>query len=271
MDQHKKLPSLYALDGRTVLVSGGARGIGAAVCRLMHDLGAYVVCADLLEEDGRQLIAELGDRAKFIRLDVTDEDDWASVARSADLWKNGLDVLVNCAGIAICDAIVNLEKRDFQKVLDVNLTGTFLGIKHAAIAMRPRGRGSIINFSSADGLQGANSMGAYAASKWGVRGLAKVAAMELGLSGIRVNTICPGPVNTPMLNPKNLPIEEVRRNHSHMTRMPLQRIAEPLELAAACGFLASDASSFVTGTDLAVDGGVTIGMYYAHRPGAPEK
>lgn len=264
-------PALYALHQRTVLVSGGARGIGAAVCQLMHDLGAYVVCADLLESEGSALAASLGERARFVRLDVTDEDSWSHAVECADTWHDGVHVLVNCAGIAICDAITELKLDDFRRVLDVNLIGTFLGVKHAGRAMKKRGRGSIINFSSADGLQGANSMGAYAASKWGVRGLTKVAAMELGLAGVRVNAVCPGPVNTPMLNPLSKPVEEIRRNHSHMTRMPLQRIGEPLELASVCGFLASDASAFVTGTDLVVDGGVTVGMYYAHRPGALQR
>jgi 3alpha(or 20beta)-hydroxysteroid dehydrogenase len=269
MSDWNRLAQLYGLEGRTVLVSGGARGIGEAICRLMIDLGAHVVCADLLEDQGTALVAELGDRSAFRRLDVTNEESWAETVAFADAFADGLSVLVNSAGIAITEVVTEFEKVDFEKVINVNLVGTFLGIKHAARAMKSRGRGSIINFSSADGLQGANSMAAYASSKWGVRGLTKASAMELGLDGVRVNAICPGSVNTPMLNPRGLPIEEIRRNHSHMVKMPLQRIGEPTELASACAFLASDASSFVTGSDLVVDGGVTIGMYYKNRPGVP--
>lgn len=266
----KRMTELFGLDGRTVMVTGGARGIGAAVCRLMHELGAHVVCADLLEEEGQTLVADLGERSTFIALDVTDEENWAAAVDFADRWQDGLDALVNSAGIAITHSIHDFPKSDFEKVIDVNLTGSFLGVKYAGRAMVSRRRGSIINISSADGIQGANSMAAYASSKWGVRGLTKAAAMELGLSGVRVNAVCPGSVNTPMLNPKNVPIEEIRRNHSHMVKMPLQRIAAPEELASACAFLASDASSFVTGSDLVVDGGLTVGMYYKNRPGVPE-
>jgi len=263
------LPEMYSLQGRTALVAGGARGIGAAVCRTLMGLGARIVIGDLLEREGRELAAELGECATFVQIDVTDEQSWGNAVKFAVEWQGQLDVLVNCAAVAITHALVDFPKDDFQRVLDINLTGVFLGMKQAALVMRPRKRGSIINFSSADGLQGANSMAAYAASKWGVRGLSKVAAMELGLFGIRVNSICPGPVNTPMLNPNQRPLTDIQRNHPHMARMPLKRIAEPTELATACAFLASDASSFVTGTDLVVDGGATIGMYYPHRPGAP--
>jgi len=260
---------LYSLKDRTVVVSGGARGIGAAVSRTLHGLGAHVVIADLLEEEGRAVAAELGERARFERLNVTDEANWEALISEATAWRGSLDVLVNCAAIAVMNAITEFPQADFQRVLDVNLIGVFLGVKHAGRVMREQGRGSIINFSSADGTQGANSMGAYAASKWAVRGMSKVAAMELGLHGVRVNTICPGPVNTPMLNPRQRPAAEIAKTHPWMTRMPLQRIAEPIELAAACGFLASDAASFVTGVDLMVDGGGTIGMYYPHLAGGP--
>lgn len=263
------MKALYALDGRAAIVTGGARGIGASVSRVLHGLGAHVVIADLLEEEGQALVNELGDRTTFHKLDVTDEESWADVVDFTTGWRSSLDILVNAAGIAITHAIGDFPKSDFQKVLDINLTGPFLGIRQVTPVMRAQGRGSIINFSSIDGMQGANSMAAYASSKWGLRGLSKVAAIELGLFGIRVNTICPGPVNTPMLNPQQRPIDDIAKNHPHMARMPLQRIADPMELANACGFLASDASSFITGTDLVVDGGTTIGMYYPSRPGAP--
>jgi 3alpha(or 20beta)-hydroxysteroid dehydrogenase len=263
------IKALYALDGRTAIVTGGARGIGASVSRVLHGLGAHVVIGDVLEEEGGALADDLGDRATFHKLDVTDEESWADIVSFATGWRSSLDILVNCAGIAITHAIGDFPKKDFQRVLDINLIGPFLGMREVTPVMRAQNSGSIINFASADGLQGANSMAAYASSKWGLRGLSKVAAMELGLFGIRVNTICPGPVNTPMLNPQKRPIADIEQNHPYMAKMPLRRIADPMELASACGFLASDASSFVTGTDLVVDGGATIGMYYPSRPGAP--
>lgn len=261
---------IYALKGRTAIVSGGARGIGADVCRVMSGLGANVLVADILEAEGEALAAELGEAARFHKLDVTDEAGWEAVVAHAVDWQGQLDILANVAGIARVHAFFDYPLEDFQKLLDVNLTGMFLGTKHAGRAMRERRRGSIINVASADALQGCNSMAGYASSKWGVRGMSRVAAMEMGQYGIRVNTVCPGPVNTPMLNPQRRPIGDIEKNHPYMARMPLKRIADPSELATACAFLASDAASYITGTDLVVDGGGTIGFYYTHLPGAPE-
>lgn len=264
-----QLDASYALEGRTAIVTGGARGIGAAVSRTLHGLGAHVVIADLLDQEGRALALELGERCHFQRLDVTDEKNWSDLIHQTTQWQSGIDILVNCAGIIIAHSIGDFPSADFRKVMDVNLMGPFLGMREVVPVMRARGRGSIINFASVEGIQGANSMAAYASSKWGLRGLSKVAAMELGQFGIRVNTMCPGPVNTPMLNPNEKPIADIEKNHPSMRNMPLQRIADPMELARACGFLASDASSYITGTDLVVDGGATIGLYYTGRPGAP--
>lgn len=263
------IQNLYSLNDKTILVTGGARGIGGAVCRVVHALGGHVVIADLLEEEGQALAKELGEAARFRRLDVTDEESWADSVRCAVEWRGKLDALINCAGIAITHALDDFPKDDFQKVLNVNLLGPFLGMKTVAPVMRRQGQGSIVNVASIDGTQGANSMAAYASSKWGVRGLSRVGAMELGAAGIRVNTVCPGPVNTPMLNPQSRPIADIEKTHPYMTKMPLKRIGDPMELATACAFLASDASSFVTGTDLIVDGGATTGIFYPGRPGAP--
>lgn len=259
----------YCLVDRTAIIAGGARGIGADVARVLHGLGASVIIADILKEEGEAVAAELGENAIFCSLDVSDEGSWSAVVEQALQWRGKLDVLANVAGIARMHAILDFPKEDFERLLDINLVGVFLGVKLAGRAMRQAGRGSIINFSSADGLQGTNSMAGYASSKWGVRGLTRVAAMELGLFGIRVNTICPGPVNTPMLNPAQRPIGDIEKNHPYMAKMPLRRIADPMELATACGFLASDAASYITGTDLVVDGGGTIGFYYPHLPGGP--
>lgn len=255
-----------SLDGKTAIVTGGARGIGAAVSRALVAAGASVIVADLLTEPGEQLVEELGEQARFQRLDVTDEDNWHAVCATAVAWHGALDILVNCAGIALYDAIVDFETDRFEKVLDVNLVGTFLGIKHAAAMMSPGG--SIVNISSTEGLQASNSMAAYASSKWGVRGLTKVAAMELGAKSIRVNSVHPGPINTPMLNPKQLSAAELQ-NISMLRRMPISRVGDPAEIASVCTFLAGSGASFMTGAELAVDGGASIGMFHRGLPGAP--
>jgi len=260
--------ALTDLAGRTAIVTGGARGIGGAVSRLFAQCGANVVIADVLQADGVSLVKEIGSNARFRRLDVTNEANWESLVEETVTSFGRVDVLVNCAGILVTDALVSFDRAQFEKVLQVNLIGTFLGMKHVARRMQTAGQGSIINISSSEGLQGSNSMAAYASSKWAVRGLTKVAAQELGSSGIRCNSIHPGPVNTPMLNPTQKSAAEIT-TLSLFDHMPLRRAADPFEIAYTCLYLASDASSFVTGAELAVDGGLTIGMRLRNRPGGP--
>lgn len=258
------------LAGKVAIVSGGARGIGGAVARLFAQRGASVVIADLIEEDGSALAAELGPNAIFRMLDVTDEAAWEALVAETSERFGRLDSLVNCAGILLIDAIVSFDRAKFEKVLQVNLVGTFLGIKHAAPAIIASGGGSITNISSTEGLQGSNSMAAYASSKWAVRGLSKVAAVELGGSKVRVNSIHPGPINTPMVNPERRPVEDL--NHlSLLDNMPISRVADASEVAELCAYLASDAAAFVTAAEIAIDGGLTAGMFFPHRPGAPKR
>jgi 3alpha(or 20beta)-hydroxysteroid dehydrogenase len=259
---------LIDLSSHVAIVTGGARGIGAAVSRLFVEQGATVIIADMLEAPGQALATELGDKASFRRHDVTDESAWESLVAETAARFGKLDALVNCAGILITDAVVSFDRAQFEKVLQVNLVGTFLGIKHAARVMTKAGRGSIVNFSSSEGLQGSNSMAAYASSKWGVRGLTKVAAQELGAFGVRCNSVHPGPVNTPMLNPTGKAASELI-TLSLFDYMPMRRVAEPLEIAQSCLYLVSDASGFVTGAELAIDGGLTLGMRLRNRPGGP--
>lgn len=258
------------LTGKVAIVTGGARGIGAAVARTFVERGGLVLIADMLDEEGAALAVGLGDRAGFHHLDVTDEEQWKATVATAVERFGRLDGLVNCAGILITDAIVSFDRATFDQVLQINLTGTFLGIKHAAPAMIAAGGGSITNISSTEGLQGSNSMGAYAASKWGVRGLTKVAAIELGTHGIRVNSVHPGPINTPMVNPEAKPPEDLT-HLSLLARMPISRVADPSEVGALCAYLASDAAAFVTAAEIAIDGGLTTGMFLPNRPGAPKR
>jgi 3alpha(or 20beta)-hydroxysteroid dehydrogenase len=254
------------LTGKVALITGGARGMGAATSRLFAREGATVAIADVLEDDGRALAQELGESARFWRLDVTDEADWARVVGEIQAAFGAVDVLVNNAGVLLFKGILDTTKADYERVLGVNLVGEFLGIKAVAPGMIARGKGAIVNISSVDGMKGANSLVAYASSKWGVRGLTKVAAMELGHKGIRVNSVHPGGVDTVMSNHDARPRHEVDKAYGEV---PLQRIGGPEEVAAASLFLASDEASYMNGAELVVDGGMTVGSYYHGFPGAP--
>jgi 3alpha(or 20beta)-hydroxysteroid dehydrogenase len=227
-----------------------------------------VLIADVLEAEGQALAASLGDAASFQLLDVSDEAGWARVAEVCAERFGGVDVLVNNAGILRFGALVDTSLSDLQRVLAVNVGGCFLGMKTLAPMMMAKGRGSIVNISSIDGMKGANSIGAYAASKWAVRGLTKVAALEFGHRGVRVNSVHPGGIDTPMGNPSGMAADEM--NAKHYKGVPLQRMGESIEVARASLFLASDDASYINGAELAVDGGWTAGHYYAGYPGAPE-
>jgi 3alpha(or 20beta)-hydroxysteroid dehydrogenase len=256
-----------SLAGKIAVVTGGASGIGAATARLFATQGATVIIGDILADQGRHLADELGENAHYQHLDVSDEASWQALV--ADTRKLGsADILVNNAAIAIAATVVGLSKRGFEKVLGVNLVGAFLGIKHLAPRMIERRKGSIVNISSNQGLIASNAMAAYASSKWGMRGLAKTAALELGLHGVRVNTVFPGPVNTKLGNPTGMSEEEINR-HEALKKQPIQRIGRPEEVAQVCLFLAGDDASYVTGAEVTVDGGMTIGQYMDFLPGGP--
>jgi 3alpha(or 20beta)-hydroxysteroid dehydrogenase len=254
------------LAGKTAIVTGGARSMGAATARLFVAEGAWVVIADVLEEEGQALARELGDAAYYQKLDVSDEAGWQAAADTAIDRFGAIDVLVNNAGILRFAALLDTSLTDFQRVLNVNLVGCFLGMRTIAPLMMKQGRGSIVNISSIDGMKGANSIGAYAASKWGVRGITKVAALEFGHKGVRVNSVHPGGVDTPMGNPQGVGLEELNKLY---TNVPLQRVGQPSEVANASLFLASDEASYINGAELTVDGGWTAGHYYHGFPGAP--
>jgi 3alpha(or 20beta)-hydroxysteroid dehydrogenase len=168
--------------------------------------------------------------------------------------------------VLLFKTIVDTSRAEFDRVMDINLAGTFLGIKLVGGHMVTRGQGSIVNISSADGMKGANGLGAYCASKWGIRGLTKVAAMEFGHRGVRVNSIHPGGIDTAMGNPYGEPKQDVNKRYS---MVPLQRVGDPDEVARTSLFLASDESSYLCGAEIAVDGGMLCGQYYIGFPGAP--
>jgi 3alpha(or 20beta)-hydroxysteroid dehydrogenase len=254
------------LDGKVAIITGGARGMGAATARVFVEAGAQVAIADVLDDAGAALASELGAAARFHHLDVTSEAEWAKVVSSVEADFGPVDVLVNNAGVLLFKALLQTTVDDYRRLLDVNLVGEFLGIKAVAPGMIARGRGSIVNISSVDGMKGANGLAAYASSKWGVRGLTRVAAMELGHLGIRVNSVHPGGVDTAMTNYEGTAREKVDERFRHI---PLQRIGGPEEVARATLFLASDEASYMAGAELVVDGGMATGTYYPLFPGAP--
>ncbi|MFM9370444.1 glucose 1-dehydrogenase [Streptomyces sp. Da 82-17] len=238
------------LTGKVALITGAARGMGAAEARLFAECGAQVVLTDVLDTEGRETAASIGPAARFVRHDVTDEAQWdAAVAAAVDGFGR-LDILVNNAAIYSTSPLVDEDPARFEALFRVDLFGPFLGIRAAAKALRESGRGSVVNISSQAGLQGIWGHGAYGAAKWGLRGLTKTAALELGADGIRVNSVHPGAVDTAMtahLGTKEHPAA------------PLGRIADPQEIARVVAFLASDEASYLSGAELAVDGGASVG------------
>ncbi|WP_025348892.1 glucose 1-dehydrogenase [Nocardia nova] len=238
------------VDGKVALVSGGSRGMGAAHARLLVAEGASVIIGDILDEEGAALAAELGAAARYAHLDVTEPEQWQAAVATAVADFGKLDVLVNNAGIVNGNSLHRFELDQWRRILDVNLTGTFLGMQAAVKPMIAAGGGSIINVSSIEGLRGAPWAHGYVASKWGVRGLAKSAALELAQHNIRVNSLHPGLIRTPMT--EAIPDD--------LVTIPLGRPAQPEEVATFVLFLASDESSYATGSEFVVDGGLVTAV-----------
>ena len=242
---------MFRLDGKVALVTGGARGIGAAIARAMVAEGAKVVIGDVLDGEGEALAVEIGASAKYVHLDVTKPDDWETAVATAVKVYGKLNVLVNNAGINNLAPIDQYSRADWDKIIAINLTGVFNGIKAAVPALKAAGGGSIVNMSSLAGLRGEAGMPGYVATKFGVRGLTKAAALDLARYGIRVNSIHPGIVRTP------LSAEGPKVSMSHVA---MNRIGEPIEIANLTMFLASDDSSFSTGAEFIADGGEFAGL-----------
>ncbi|MFQ6850270.1 SDR family NAD(P)-dependent oxidoreductase [Streptomyces sp. 35M1] len=259
------------LDGRVVLVTGAARGQGEQAARLFAAEGARVVVADVLVEQGEALVKELAeesgaDVARFVRLDVGDEGDWAAAVAVAKDAFGKIDGLVNNAGILRFNELVDTPLAEFEQVVRVNMTGAFLGIRAVAPEIEAAGGGTIVNTSSYTGLTGMPLVGAYAATKHAVLGLTRVAAMELAGKGIRVNAVCPGAVDTAMTNPALLDPDADLTTSSEALEayyrglLPMGRIGRPEEVAALVLFLTCDDSSYITGQPFVVDGGWLAGV-----------
>ena len=243
------------LDGKVAIVTGGAQGMGALEARRFVEEGARVVLTDLQEEAGRALAKDLGDAAHFMRQDVTSESDWDAVMATAVERFGALHVLDNNAAIINPLAIEHDTLESFERVVKVNLIGTWLGIKKAIAPMRAADGGSIVNKSSIAGMRGIPYHGSYGASKWGVRGLTKVAAYELGPDRIRVNSVHPGAIEgTGMYTAP----DDAAEHDAILEAIPMRRAGTRDEVASLVVFLASDASSYITGTEHVVDGGRSI-------------
>jgi 3alpha(or 20beta)-hydroxysteroid dehydrogenase len=240
---------------RTVIVTGGARGLGASHARGFVAEGANVVIADVLEQEGRTLAGDLGDHAIFSHLDVTSERDWAATVAAAENAFGPVSVLVNNAGIVRFGAIAETEPAAWRQVIDINLTGTYLGIRAIVPSMRKAGAGAIVNTSAGAGMTATFGVGAYATSKWGVRGLTKTAALELARDNIRVNSIHPGNVPSPMVAGS----AAAAAGAGAVRDLAIPRIAEPEEITQLVLFVASDAASFSTGSEFIADGGQLLG------------
>ncbi|KOV86817.1 glucose 1-dehydrogenase [Nocardia sp. NRRL S-836] len=239
------------LSGKVALITGAARGQGAAAARRFVEEGAAVLLTDVLDEPGKELAASLG--ATYFHLDVSSEEDWAAaVSAAGELGE--ISVLVNNAGVLHFSPLADTTLADYQRVISINQVGTFLGMRAVVPSMKRASGGSIVNVSSVEGLAGMPMLTAYTASKFAIRGMTKVAALELGEHGIRVNSVHPGAIDTAMVSTalgREIDVSPIGK------RLALRRIGQPEEVANVVLFLASDESAYCTGAEFAVDGGAT--------------
>jgi len=261
------------LEGKVALVTGAARGTGAATAEVFVAEGAQVVLGDVNEAGCAAVAEALGPAARAVRLDVGSEDDWRAAVARCEAELGRVDVLVNNAALLKVAALEDTTLADFERLVRVNQIGPFLGIRAVVPPMRRAGGGSIVNVSSVDGLAGKNGVVAYASTKWALRGIAKVAALELGRYGIRVNTVCPEAGSVDMLRPyfpEGVDPEKVlARQQPLLATQQGRSVAERVrDVAKLIAFLASDDSASCTGADFAVDGGNTAGRIVRGAPGS---
>ena len=239
------------LVGKVAVITGAAQGMGAAHAKLFVEEGAKVVLTDLNEEKGQAFAAELGENAVFVKQNVASEQDWATVIATAEEKFGPVNVLVNNAGITMAKSILDTSVEDYRRIVEINQVSVFLGIKAALPSMEKAGGGSIVNISSMNGLV-AGAIG-YTDTKFAVRGMTKAAAINLAPMGIRVNSVHPGVIATPMV------VQEDTKAavEAFAKHIPLQRVAQPEEVSKMVLFLASDDSSYSTGSEFIIDGGLT--------------
>lgn len=240
------------LSGKIAIITGAAQGMGAAHAKLFVEEGAKVVLTDLLEEKGEALVNELGsDNALFVKQDVSSEEDWKNVIKKAKEKFGKIDILVNNAGITTSKTIEQTSLADYQKVVNINQVSVFLGMKEVFPIMKENGGGSIVNISSYNGIVG--GMIGYTDTKFAVRGMTKAAALEGASFNIRVNSVHPGAIETPMLHME----ENKAAIEQFIQAIPLHRVAQAREISELVLFLASDESSYSTGAEFIADGGIS--------------
>jgi 3alpha(or 20beta)-hydroxysteroid dehydrogenase len=248
------------LDGKVAIITGAARGQGECEARLFAKEGAQVVLGDILDAEGEAVAKDIGEAATYAHLDVRSEEDWSNAVAAAQTF-GPLTVLVNNAAITHFASVVDTTLEDYNRVISINQVGTFLGLRAVFHPMKEAGIGSIINVSSIDGLQAKNGLVAYASSKWAIRGMTKVAAIEFGRHNIRVNSLHPGGVDTVMGNPTAMDdIDAFYRNY------PIPRCGKPIDIAHMALFMASDECSYSTGAEFVADGGWFAGEYLKYLP-----
>jgi len=238
-------------DDKVILISGGARGQGAAEARKLVAEGAKVVIGDVLEREGRDLARQLGNSCAFVRHDVTSEDDWTQAVQAAESF-GPLRGLINNAGIFQPKSMLETDTALWERHVSINQLGCFLGMKAVVPAMERAGGGSIVNISSVAGLRGSPGAFAYSATKWALRGMTKAAAIDLASRHIRVNSVHPGPIDTEMLK-----VRTAEQNAARLTRVPMRRMGTADEVAQLVLFLLSDDSIYITGAEVAIDGAVS--------------
>lgn len=239
------------LSGKVAIITGGARGMGAAHVRRFVEEGAKVVFTDINEEVGEKLASELGDNTLFVKHDVTDEAGWQEVIEKAEAAFGPVNVLVNNAGISMSKSIFDMSVEDYKKIIDINQVSVFLGIKAVLPSMQKAEGGSIVNISSMNGIVG-GAVG-YTDSKFAVRGMTKAAALQVGHLGIRVNSVHPGVIETPMVTEGDA-VEQIKE---FAKQIPMRRMAQSEEVTNMVLFLASSESSYSTGSEFIIDGGLT--------------
>jgi 3alpha(or 20beta)-hydroxysteroid dehydrogenase len=239
------------LDGKIAIITGAAQGMGASHARKFIEEGAKVVLTDLNDEKGNALAAELGENALFIKHNVTSADDWATVVAETEKAFGSVNVLVNNAGITMAKSILEVTEEEYRRIVDINQVSVFLGMKAVIPSMQKAGSGSIVNISSINGIV-AGAIG-YTDTKFAVRGMTKAAAIEGAHYGIRVNSVHPGVIATPMVVQEDTKaaVEEFSKH------IPLKRVAQPEEVSSLVVYLASDESSYSTGAEFIIDGGLT--------------